>query len=139
MSLQKRIGKQRKNKNEWEVVLDPSASLTEPKRLHPDCENCPRFATSWMPVMELPQCNSPSDFIFIPPYVRHWELSRFSMSARLANILGSLGYQVLGDLHGARVSDFSDRRNCGRVTMLELVRLIRNVQEGNWDSDFYEI
>ena len=97
----------------------------------------------------LPKRNSPQDFIFIPAEVGHWEISRFALSARLENILGWRGCRVLRDLHGLRLSDLMHWRNCGKTTIRELVRLVRNLQEGRWENwrdphaagpeDYYEI
>ncbi len=98
---------------------------------------------------DLPARNSPGDFIFIPYEVRPWELSRFTVTARLEHALGYMNCRTLGDLQGRRLSDIGRWRNCGRVTLRELIRLVRNLQEGNWSNwrdpnasgaqDYYEI
>lgn len=110
---------------------------------------CPWRAKALLKNGRLPQRNSPQDFIFIPVEVRRWEISRFALSARLANILGWRACRVLGDLHGLRLSDLQHWRNCGKTTIRELVRLVRNLQEGRWENwrgphassagDYYEI
>ena len=98
---------------------------------------------------KLPKPNSPQDFLFIPVEVRNWEISRFAMSARLEHILGWRNCRVMGDLHGLRITDLMHWRNVGKATLCELVRLVRNLQEGRWENwrdpkaagpeDYYEI
>jgi hypothetical protein len=49
----------------------------------------------------------------------------------------------------SQVTDIIRWRNCGKKTLQELIRLVRNVQEGNWShwrgpnvagaEDYYEI
>jgi hypothetical protein len=80
----------------------------------------------------LPKRDSPADFIFIPLAIRQWEVASVSMSARLLYVLGGMECRVWGDLHGLRLTDLLRRRNCGKATLAELVRLVRNLQQGNW-------
>lgn len=110
---------------------------------------CPWRAKVPLDNGKFPKRNSPQDFIFIPSEVRGWEISKFALSARLEHILGWRGCRVLGDLHGLRLSDLIHWRNCGKATIQELVRLVRNLQEGRWENwrdanaappgDYYEI
>ena len=109
---------------------------------------CPWTASVPLASGRLPARNSPADYIFIPLEVRGWEIGKFSLPMRLQNILGWRNCRRLGDLHGLRLSDIAHWRNCGRKTLLQLIRFIRNVQEGNWGNwrgpwagpeDYYQI
>jgi DNA-directed RNA polymerase alpha subunit len=110
---------------------------------------CPWSAKVPLEDGHFPKRNSSEDFIFVPVELRSWELGKFALSARLQNVLGWRNCRVLGDLHGLRVSDLAHWRNCGKKTIRELVRLVRNLQEGRWENwrdphavgpeDYYEI
>jgi hypothetical protein len=82
--------------------------------------------------LRLPRTGSMADYIVIPAAARGMAISTFVLSARLQHILGWKECQVLGDLHGLRLSDLARWRNCGKTTVLELLGVVRCLQHGNW-------
>jgi hypothetical protein len=72
-----------------------------------------------------------SDHIFIPPDLRGIPLPTVSAaSARFRKFCEYHGFQILGDLHGRRLSDFSLLRLCGRKTLFELEALVSALHRG---------
>lgn len=69
----------------------------------------------------------------IPPGFKDFPLSSFSFSVRLSNVLRSLNFQTLGDLHGFSVEEFKSTRHCGEKSVRELLSVIekvRNIESG---------
>ncbi len=84
--------------------------------------------------VHLPLAGSMADYISIPAAARGLELSDLPMSLRLKNVLGWKACHVLGDLDGVRFSELARWRNCGKVTVLELMGIVRCLQHGNWHA-----
>ena len=118
----------------WKLVPETGADLKTQQRIHFRRRACPWgaqvpvFGATWL------RRDSLADFIFIPLEFRRWRISRFSLSARLERVLTSRDCRVLGDLHGLRLTDVIRWRNCGKKMVQELIRLVRNVQEGNYTN-----
>jgi len=72
----------------------------------------------------------------IPPAFKDFPLSSFSLSVRLTNVLESLDYKKLGDLHGLSVAEFKATRHCGEKTVREMVSLIEKIREAENVEDF---
>ena len=71
------------------------------------------------------------DHIFIPVKLRGVPIPTApAISARLIKILSYRGVKVFGDLHGLRLSEFGTFRNCGKITVSELGRLIQRIRGG---------
>jgi hypothetical protein len=67
--------------------------------------------------------------ILIPVAARSTPLlSAAQISTRLTKIFEYKGFKVFGDLHECRLSEFATLRNCGKQTILELERLVREVE-----------
>jgi hypothetical protein len=77
---------------------------------------------------KLARCGNSPDGIHIPLPARERELSLLPMSARLRHMLECCGCRVLGDLHGLRFPELSERRGCGQRTIQELKTLVGNVK-----------
>lgn len=77
----------------------------------------------------------PPDLIRIPVKRRSLALSRLPVSVRLGHVLESAKIKQLGDLHGARYSDFGHLRRCGHTTVRELERLVRRLQDNPAGTD----
>ena len=70
----------------------------------------------------------PGEVVYIPPLMASREFSKFKMSARLRNVLGFNNYWLLGDLDGIAYDDLLKLRNCGKVSVTELRRLVKRIQ-----------
>jgi hypothetical protein len=86
--------------------------------------------------MPLPRPGSMADQIVMPVAARPMPISSFAMSSRLEHLLGWKECRTLGDLNGLRFSEVARWRNCGRMTLLELLGIIRCLQHGNWDAHY---
>lgn len=76
-----------------------------------------------------PQPAALADEIFIPVEARGTPLpTPPDISARLNHVLTWKELRTFGDLHGLKVSDFAQSRNCGKKSLLELLEVIRAVQ-----------
>ena len=62
--------------------------------------------------------------ICIPPTLAARELSEFELSARLRRALVFNNYWRLGDLDGVAYDDLLQLRNCGKVSVAELKKLV---------------
>ncbi|MFO8006437.1 MAG: sigma factor-like helix-turn-helix DNA-binding protein [Candidatus Brocadiia bacterium] len=71
--------------------------------------------------------------LHVPRSARGWSVSRLPASTRVRNILNKMGVSVLGDLHGVRLADIEEVKGCGRVSTEELLSLVRQVQQGEFD------
>ncbi len=84
----------------------------------------------------LPTRKLSSDYIFIPPDLRATPVLELPIAcARLSSILARTGIKTLGDLHGLRLADFLQYRNCGRRTVAELEALVQRVQGSFTSAD----
>lgn len=71
----------------------------------------------------------PSDEVIgIPPTLAARELSEFEMSTRLRSTLVLNNFWRLGDLDGVTYADLMQLRNCGKVTVTELKKLVEHLQ-----------
>jgi hypothetical protein len=95
---------------------------------------CPLESEHTRGRVKLPLAGSMADYISIPAAARRFELSELPMSVRLKNVLGWKACRLLGDLDGVRFSELARWRNCGKVTVLELMGIVRCLQHGNWQS-----
>lgn len=84
---------------------------------------------------EMIQSDLPETFD-VPSAFKDFPLSSFSLSVRLTNVLESLDYKLLGDLHGKSVQEFKATRHCGEKTVREMVSLIEKVREAESVEDF---
>jgi hypothetical protein len=50
----------------------------------------------------------------IPAQARGWSLERMQFSVRLGNVLGNLGCERLGDLHGLTYEQIGEAKSCGQ-------------------------
>ena len=64
----------------------------------------------------------------IPSGFKDFPLSSFSFSVRLSNVLQSLNFQTLGDLHGFSVEEFKSTRHCGEKSVRELISVIEKIR-----------
>ena len=71
--------------------------------------------------------------IFIPQNARGWALEQLPINHRLAGVLKRLDWCLLGDLHGKSFVELETQKNCGRQTLSDLRRLIKQVQGGEFD------
>jgi len=62
-----------------------------------------------------------------------WRLSQLPFSIRLARALRRLGFERLGELDGLNLQRLLSQRNCGRATVLELVKVLSLVESGDFD------
>ncbi len=62
-----------------------------------------------------------------------WRLSQLPFSTRLARVLRRLGFERLGELDGLNLQRLLSQRNCGVATVLELVKVLRLVESGDFD------
>ena len=70
----------------------------------------------------------PSDeVICIPPKAAARELSELKISTRLRSALVLNNYWRLGDLNGVAYADLLNLRNCGKVSVAELKKLIKRL------------
>lgn len=77
-----------------------------------------------------------ADYIFIPADLRSALLPTIpAISARLSHIFAYKELKTFGDLHGLRLSEIRNYRNCWRHTILELEALVKEVQGTLTDSD----
>jgi hypothetical protein len=82
----------------------------------------------------MPWPGSVADYIVIPAVALEMPVSSFALSMRLQNVLGWKECRVMGDLDGLRFSEVARWRNCGKVTVRELLGIIRCLQHGNWKA-----
>ncbi len=80
-----------------------------------------------------PRPKPSGEVICIPPTLAARELSEIEMSARLRGALVLNNYWRLGDLDGVAYDDLLQLRNCGKVTVAEMKKLVERLQAG---SDF---
>ena len=71
----------------------------------------------------------PVEVIRIPPMMAAREFSKYKMSARLRKVLGFNNYWRLGDLDGIAYDDLLKLRNCGKVSVAELKKLVKRIQD----------
>ena len=82
-------------------------------------------------MIENPPPDKFSDHIFIPVKLRGVPVPAApAISVRLTKTLSYRGVKVFGDLHGLRLSEFGTFRNCGKITVSELGRLIQRIRGG---------
>ncbi|MGH9429135.1 MAG: sigma factor-like helix-turn-helix DNA-binding protein, partial [Terriglobia bacterium] len=62
-----------------------------------------------------------------------WRLSQLPFSTRLARALRRLGFERLGELDGMNFQRLLSQRNCGVATVVELVKVLRLVESGDFD------
>jgi len=87
--------------------------------LHPFLTPRPRPPT--------PRPEPADEVISIPPTLAALELSKFEMSTRLRSALVLNSYWRLGDLDGVAYADLLQLRNCGKVSVAELKRLVEHL------------
>ena len=75
--------------------------------------------------------NSFSTTIEISARLRNKSLGAWQKSARLTALLNRFRIRVLGDLHGRKVVDFAQEKNCGPKTLYELDLLARRARSRN--------
>src|ERR1039457_2173698 len=74
----------------------------------------------------LPGCAG--DRLTIPRELWAQDFSRYVLSVRVQNLLGTAGINPLGDLHGWHLSQLLRLRNWGRGACLEVLGLVRHLQ-----------
>jgi DNA-directed RNA polymerase alpha subunit len=94
---------------------------------------CPMARKRSGKILHIPIFNSEEDFIVIPREVRDWKFSRYAISMRLRNLLCEHSFEELGDLHRHRLSDMAKWRGWGKMSLLELLALVKNLQQSHGD------
>ncbi len=75
-----------------------------------------------------------SDFakpILIPLKARSWPLARLRLSVRLDHVLGNMGCERLGDIHGLTYEQIGEAKSCGQKTLDELQLLVTRLCSGD--------
>ncbi len=65
--------------------------------------------------------------ILIPAQARGWSLERMQFSVRLGNVLGNLGCEHLGDIHGLTYEQIGEAKSCGQKTLNELQTFVEQL------------
>ncbi len=68
--------------------------------------------------------------ILIPEQARGWSLGRIQFSVRLGHVLGNLGCERLGDLHGLTYEQIGKAKSCGQKTLAELQSFVKQLHNG---------
>lgn len=67
----------------------------------------------------------------VPEAIRALPFRNLPLSVRLANVLDNLKLACLGDLHGRPCQQMLAARNCGKLTLLELERVLDRAAAGD--------
>jgi hypothetical protein len=74
------------------------------------------------------------DWLTVPARVQDLNFCDLPLSVRLGNILAKRKVTRLGDLNGVPISELKAARNCGNVTIAELVNLIEKAAAGGFKA-----
>lgn len=75
------------------------------------------------------------DWLIVPASVQDLNFCDLPLSVRLGKILAKRKVTRLGDLDGVPISELKDTRNCGSVTVAEVVNLIEKAAAGGFKTN----